>query len=594
MERLDFVGGLVAALAAGGLQLIFEWIPQMFLVYTQNENRFLSWWIAIISAIRKTLDRSQVATAFITGLLLGHPLEGLAVGAIVELMFLGVFVVGAAIPPQPYLATIMTTVFVIRAGLGTEEALGLILPLAVLSQLLTLAVLSWNHLPLGIAKRRAKEGDYRGVDIQNTIWQPLSFTFLTNLVPAFIGGFIGVPVVQSVVNWLQTSAGWLLGGFGLLAGVLPALGFALLLYQMGTRYIGYLFLGIVAALYLEPDPLAIAVAGVALALIHMVITREKSDEAASPAPAEETDRPEREIKLTQNDFLGMYWRHHNLFRVASWEVLGGLGFAQAMVPIIRRFYKTKEAISEALERHLVFYNTNPWLGAIIPGVVASMEEERANGQPVTEGAISGIKVAMMGPFAGVGDSLFWATYIPIILAISASWAQSESLALQWLAPIGVLTILGLSNLLIPYFFMRFGYRRGLNALSDLEERNLLSDLTTAATVVGQFVVGALVVQLVSLPIRWAPSFFGAEAIQIQEILDSIMPSLLPLCIFFFCYWLLRRGRSAVFIMIVLVAITLLGSIPIPLPLFNNASILGEPIVEEGESSLLLLRTILGI
>lgn len=592
MEGLDFAGGLAAALAAGGLQLIFEWIPQMFLVYTQTENRFLAWWIAAIASIRNTLSRSQIATAFLTGLLLGRPLEGLAVGAVIELMFLGVFVVGASIPPQPYLATIMTTVFVIRAGLGAEEALGLVLPVAIFSQLLFLAALSWNHIPLGIAKKKAQEGDYRGVDIQNTLWQPLSFTYLTNLVPAFIGGFIGVPAVQAAVTWLQTNAGWLLEGFGLLAGVLPALGFALLLYQMGTRYIGYLFLGIVAAIYLQLDPLAVAVAGVALALIHMVVTRERRGEEAVPLAAEE-ERPERETTLSQSDFMAMYWRHWNLFRVASWEVLGGMGFAQAMVPIIRRFYDTKEEISEALERHLVFYNTNPWLGAIIPGVVASMEEERANGQPVGEGAIEGIKVAMMGPFAGVGDSLFWATYIPIILAIAASWAQSDSLALQWLAPIGVLLVLGLSNLLIPYFFMRFGYRRGLNALSDLQERNLLAELSTAATVVGQFVVGALVVQLVSLQIRWAPSLFGAEPIQIQQILDSIMPNIVPLLIFFLCYWLLRRGRSAIFIMVVLVVITLLGAIPIPLDLFNNTSILGAPIVEE-ESSMLLIRSVLGI
>jgi PTS system mannose-specific IID component len=478
--------------------------------------------------------------------------------------------------------------------LGAEEALGLVLPIAIFSQLLFLAALSWNHIPLGIAKKRAEEANYRGVDIQNTLWQPLSFTYLTNLVPAFIGGFIGVPAVQAAVNWLQTNAGWLLEGFGLLAGVLPALGFALLLYQMGTRYIGYLFLGIVAAIYLELDPLAVAVAGVALALVHMIITRERGGEEDAPlAMEEEEEPPEREASLSQTDFMAMYWRHWNLFRVASWEVLGGLGFAQAMVPVIRRFYDTKEEISAALERHMVFYNTNPWLGAIIPGVVASMEEERADGLPVEEGAIQGVKVAMMGPFAGVGDSLFWATYIPIILAIAASWAQSDSLALQWLAPIGVLVVLGLSNLLIPYYFMRFGYRRGLSALSDLQERNLLSDLSTAATVVGQFVVGALVVQLVSLQIRWAPSLFGAEPIQIQEILNSIMPSIIPLAIFFLCYWLLRRGRSAIFIMVVLLVITLLGAIPLPLDLFNNTSILGAPIVEE-ESSMLLIRSVLGI
>ncbi len=591
MVQLDFYSGLVAAVAAGGWELVLKWIPQLIAVSSQKETKFRSWWIAALYAIRNTLSKSQIANAFLVGLLFGRPLEGLAVGAVIELMFLGVFVVGASIPPQPYLATIMTTVFVIQTGLGTEEALGLVMPIAILSQTLFMAAISLNHLALGIAKRKAAEGDIRGVDMQNTIWQPIQI--LVNLLPAFIGGFVGVPAVQGVVGWLGANAGWVMGGMASLIGLLPALGFALLFYQMGARFMGYLFLGIIAAIYLKPDPLALALTGVGLAMVHILITRKGAAPVASEAPEK---KPERDLKLSDEDFLAMYWRSTNLFAVACWEVLGGLGFAQTMVPVIRRFYKTKEDISAALKRHMVFYNTNPWLGAIIPGILASMEEERANGQPVAEEAIQGVKVAMMGPFAGVGDSVFWATYIPIILAIAAAWARSGVTALMWLAPITILVVLGLSNLLIPYYLMRFGYRRGMSALQDLQQHNLLADLSTAATVVGQFVVGGLVVTLVNLQIRWAPSFFGTDPIQLQSILDSIMPNLLPLAVFFFCYWLLRRGKSAVFVMVVLVVIGLLGAFPIDLPLFNNASILGAPIeaAEEGAQSLLLLRSFFGV
>ena len=591
MGQLDFYSGLVAAFAAGGWDLIFKWIPQLIVVSSQKEGKLWSWWIAALYAIRNTIGKSQVANAFLVGLLFGKPLEGLAVGAVIELMFLGVFVVGASIPPQPHLATIMTTIFVIRTGLGTAEALALVMPIAILSQMLMMAAVSLNHLALGIAKKKAAEADIRGVDMQNTVWQPVQIA--VNLLPAFLGGFVGVPAVQGVVGWLGANAGWVMGGMASLIGLLPALGFALLLYQMGTRFIGYLFLGIIAAIYLKPDPLALALAGVGLALVHMLLTRKGEAEAApSESPAE---RPERELKLSDEDFLAMYWRHTNLFAVACWEVLGGLGFAQTMVPVIRRFYKTKEEISAALQRHMVFYNTNPWMGALIPGVLASMEEERANGQPVDEAAIQGVKVAMMGPFAGVGDSVFWATYIPILLAITAAWAQSGNTALMWLAPITVLVVLGLSNLLIPYYFMRYGYRRGLSALQDLQQRNLLADLSTAATVVGQFVIGGLVVSLVRLQVRWAPSLLGTQPIEIQSILDAIMPNLLPLAIFFLCYWLLRKGKTAIFVMVVLVAIGLIGAYPIKLPLFNDASILGAPIkaAEEGAQSLLLLRSIFG-
>lgn len=595
MQQLDLYGGLIAAIVAGGWQLLLHWLPQFVPVITQKENKFISWWIATMYGIRNTIGRSNIATAFLVGLLFGRPLEGLAVGAVIELMFLGVFVVGAAIPPQPHLATIMTTVFVIRAGLSTEEALAVVMPIAILSQMLMMLALTINHIPLGIAKRKAEEADIRGVDLQNTTWQVVMI--LVQLVPAFIGCFVGVPIVQAIVEWLNIHAAWVMEGMGFLGGVLPALGFALLLYQMGTRFIGYLILGIFVAIYLKPDPLALAAAGLGLALVHMLVSRTLQPGAEPATDATPPKRPERELKLTNEDFLGMYWRHFNLFSVASWEVLGGLGFAQTMVPVIRRFYKTKDDISAALKRHLTFYNTNPWLGAIIPGMVASMEEERANGQPVDEAAIEGVKVAMMGPFAGVGDSLFWATFIPILLAICAAWAQSGNTALMWLSPITALVVLILSNMFIPYYLMRFGYRQGLSALQDLQQRKLLADLSTAATVVGQFVVGGMVVSLVNLQIRWTPSIFGTAPIQLQSILDSIMPSLLPILIFFFCYWLLRRGKSAVFVMVILMTICLLGAIPIPLPLFNNASILGAPIEqaagEASQSSILLLRSILG-
>ncbi len=589
MERLDFYSGLVAAFVAGGYRVIFGWLPQFVSVNSQRENKWVTWMVSITSAVAQALNKSQVFTAFVTGLLFGRPLEGLAVGAVIELMFLGVFQIGASTPPQPTLATIMTTIFVIRAGATTEEALTIVMPIAILGQTLFMAAITFNQLALGIGKQKADAGDIKGVDHANTFWQ---FVFiLQTLFPAFLGGFIGIPAVKAVTAWIGANAGWVMGGMGLVAGLLPALGFALLLYQMGTKFIGFLFLGMAVALYMKPSTLALAVMGIAIALIYMLVTRKEGSFDLPPAEAT-AQAKDRKIKLTDEDLDAMWWRHYGLFSSASWEVLGGLGMAQAMVPVIRRLYQTKEDVSAALKRHMTFYNTNPWLGAIIPGILASMEEEKANGGAVDEAAIQGVKVAMMGPFAGVGDSLFWATYIPIYVAICASWAQSGNTVLMWLAPLvsGGITIA--THLWIQRFGIRWGYQRGLSALQDLQQQNLLSDLSTAATVVGQFVVGGLVVTLVNLQIRWAPSFFGTSPIKIQSIIDSIQPKLLPILVFFFCYWLLRRGKTALFVMIVLLIVCLVGAYPIPLALFNNNSILGAPI-EPAKTSLQIMMHMFG-
>lgn len=590
MQRLDFYSGLVAAFVAGGYKIIFGWLPQFIAVKSQKENKVVTWMVAITSAFAQAFGKSQVFTAFVTGLLFGRPLEGLAVGAVIELMFLGVFQIGASTPPQPTLATIMTTIFVIRAGATTQEALTIVMPIAVLSQSLFMIAISFEQTALGIAKRHAQDGNIAGVDFDNTFWQ---WVFIFQILfPAFVGGFIGIPTVQVIVAWIGAHAGWLMEGMGFLSGVLPALGFALLLYQMGTRFVAFLLLGMFVGLYIKPDSLSLAVAGVAMALIYMMVTR-KTTTTATPNAAPAAAKAERKLKLTDEDLDAMWWRHYGLFSAACWEVLGGLGMAQTMVPVIRRLYTTKEEISAALKRHMVFYNTNPWIGSIIPGIMASMEEERANGQPVDEAAIQGVKMAMMGPFAGVGDSLFWGTYVPIYIAICASWAQSGNTALMWLAPIvgGGITIV--SHLYFERFGIRWGYRNGIAALQNLQQQNLLADLSTAATIVGQFVIGGLVIKLVNLQIRWAPSFFGTSPIKFQTILNSILPSFLPIAVFFLCYYLLKKGWTALRIMILLMVVCILGAYPIPLPLFNNVSILGAPIVEPAKTSLQIFSHLFG-
>jgi len=206
-----------------------------------------------------------------------------------------------------------------------------------------------------------------------------------------------------------------------------------------------------------------------------------------------------------------------------------------------------------------------------------LEEKRGNGEPVDDATIGGVKVALMGPLAGIGDSLFWATYIPIILAIGASWVLTGNTTLMWIAPIFVGGLLIFSEMFSQYYTFFQGYKFGMSSLESMKS-NWLTRVTEGASVVGNFVIGGLIIKLVSLQIRWAPSINGTSPIKIQSILDSIMPSILPLVVFGFCYWMLRKGKTAVLIMVILMVVLILGAIPIHIPLFNNVSILGAPIV----------------
>ncbi|MCE1848661.1 PTS system mannose/fructose/sorbose family transporter subunit IID, partial [Enterobacter hormaechei] len=101
-----------------------------------------------------------------------------------------------------------------------------------------------------------------------------------------------------------------------------------------------------------------------------------------------------------------------------------LGFCFYMVPALRRLYPANtDEIKQALKRHLEFFNTHPYVVAPVLGVTLAMEEQRANGATIDDGAINGIKVGLMGPLAGVGDPIFWGTVRPVCAALGAGLAM---------------------------------------------------------------------------------------------------------------------------------------------------------------------------
>lgn len=119
------------------------------------------------------------------------------------------------------------------------------------------------------------------------------------------------------------------------------------------------------------------------------------------------DKTENKIRLSKRDRWDVCWR--STFLQGSWnyERMQNGGYAYAMIPAIKKLYKNKDDQAAALKRHLEFFNTHPYLASPIIGVTLALEEDKANGTAVDDVAISGVKVGMMGPLAGVGDPVFW-------------------------------------------------------------------------------------------------------------------------------------------------------------------------------------------
>ena len=260
-----------------------------------------------------------------------------------------------------------------------------------------------------------------------------------------------------------------------------------------------------------------------------------------------------EKKLTKSDFFWAFVRSN--FLQASWnmERMQGLGYCFGMVPILKRLYEGEE-LKQALKRHLEFYNTQPFVTAPIIGITAAMEEKKANGADIPDGVINGIKVGMMGPLAGVGDPIFWGTLRPITAALGASIAMSGSL----LGPIIFFVLFNLVRLLVRWYGISYGYGKDTDIVQDVAG-NKLQKLTEGASILGLFVMGALVNKWTSVNIPIVVSEItnakGEHVVTtVQGILDSLMPGLVPLLLTFMCMGLLKKKVNAIWIIFGLFAL----------------------------------------
>ena len=127
----------------------------------------------------------------------------------------------------------------------------------------------------------------------------------------------------------------------------------------------------------------------------------------------------------------------------------------------------------------MFFNTEGIWGAVVHGIALAMEEQRAMGAPVPVEAITGIKAGLMGPFAGIGDSILMGTYSPILLSIAIGLSAGGS-------PIGaIFFVIAWLGTVIPlkYFMFMKGYDLGMDAVKLLMNKEIKDKITTALTMV---------------------------------------------------------------------------------------------------------------
>lgn len=241
--------------------------------------------------------------------------------------------------------------------------------------------------------------------------------------------------------------------------------------------------------------------------------------------------------LTLGDQLLIFGRSG--WEQAAWNYprLQNLGFCYIMIPAIRRLYATDQAeMRAAAQRHLELFNTMPYMQSLITGVTLSLEEDRANGKPVSATDINAVKVGMMGSLAGVADPVWWGTWRPILSTFAAS------LALSGFGIVGSLVFFlgwNLVRLGFRWGAQRWGYRQGLKVVTSLSS-GVLQQLTLGASIVGMFVMGAIIPRWTH--VRLAPIIATSHqtTLSLQAMMDQLLPGLVPLILTVGCVWLLRR------------------------------------------------------
>ena len=297
----------------------------------------------------------------------------------------------------------------------------------------------------------------------------------------------------------------------------------------------------------------------------------------------------KKVVLSEDARKKVWWRHQFLQGSWNYERMQNGGWAYSIIPAIKELYTEKEDQVEALKRHLEFYNTHPYVSSPVMGVTLAMEEERAAGTQIDDAAIQGVKVGMMGPLAGVGDPVFWFTLRPILGALGASFALSGSIV----GPLLFFVLWNVIRMVFEWKTQEMGYKAGNEITKDLSG-GLLGRITLMASILGMFIIGALVQRWVSINfavkvaeitqqpgsyIDWAALPAGAEGIQqalkqfadigptaldpvkvttLQQNLDSLIPGLVPLLLTLGICKLLKKNVSPIAIIIALFIIGIIA------------------------------------
>jgi len=485
----------------------------------------------------------------LVGLVLGDLTQGVIIGATLELIFMGNIKVGAAIPPDVITGGVLGTAFAIISGKGPAIALAIAIPVSILAEMMISALFVLRAMLNKKFNQYAEEGNYKKIQ-----WLHIT----SGLIRPLLMGFIVLLALQLGANamrsFLDMVPAWVQSGLQVAGNMLPALGFALLMNLMFNKKVApYFFLGFLLAAYLKLPIIAIGGLGVIIALIITQNTPKPNNE--DDDETEDTVEENSIVhKLTKGDIRSLFYRSLALEANFNFETWQNTGFTFAIIPALKRLYHTKEDMAKALKRHLQLFNTSPYGSTLIIGVTAAMEEQNSRDADFDAESINAVKLGLMGPLAGVFDSLFWGTFRVIAAGVGTSLAIKGNV----MGPVIFILIFNVPHLLLRYNLTFIGYNTGTKFLRNLAKSNVMDKLTTGASILGLMVVGAMPATLINIT---TPITIGStkSGVAVQGILDQIVPAIIPLGLTFLVYYFVKKGAKTTYLLLGLLVLGFVGS-----------------------------------
>lgn len=262
---------------------------------------------------------------------------------------------------------------------------------------------------------------------------------------------------------------------------------------------------------------------------------------------------EKKVSAAARKSAFLRWIYGNL-TCFSQEHMQTFGYLAAMLPVVDELYDNDEDKVKSLRTYTTFFNTEPQIGTLVVGLTAGLEEARANGEPLDDETINGIRAGLMGPLAGLGDSIIVGTFIPILLGIALGLSTGGSV-------LGPLFYIVAWNVAM-YFGMKYAYNQGYTMGGAAVEALVgpqSAALRSSIVMVGTMVIGAVAATWINITTALQVTFTKDSAFVLQDTLDGIFPKALNFFFVWLCWWLMTKKKiSPTVVMLILVGIAFVG------------------------------------